>query len=278
MQRERRLEPADEANLVLDHPGQVNVFLVAGLLTRGGFVGGDGVLDMTAVRGTIARRVQELPTLRQLPVRAGRHHAWGEREPDLEAHVRLIPPLGSRDDLERRCGDLMIEPLPLTRPLCGDADEAADRGEDQHRPGDQLPVDVGRAEVEREDPPRHDDEDEGCARGEQVGEGPHPPTVDRHVHDVPDDPDRERGVERRNDINRTVAQERHRLPAGSHVDQVQQDRIDHRGDGVAEGPCRTGALPAGDRREGAHRVCAHDLTLLRRVDGRGAEGPAMPRR
>lgn len=42
----QRLAPADEANLVLDHSGQVNVFLVVGLLAHGGFIGDDGVLDL----------------------------------------------------------------------------------------------------------------------------------------------------------------------------------------------------------------------------------------
>lgn len=35
MNRERRLRALDEANLVLDRPGQVNVFLVAGLSAPG---------------------------------------------------------------------------------------------------------------------------------------------------------------------------------------------------------------------------------------------------
>ena len=37
-----RLAPVDEANLVIDHAGQVNVFLIAGLLAPGGFVGRAG--------------------------------------------------------------------------------------------------------------------------------------------------------------------------------------------------------------------------------------------
>ena len=50
-----RLAAVDEANLVLDHVGQVNVFLIAGLLAPGGFVGADGRPDLTALR-TCSRR------------------------------------------------------------------------------------------------------------------------------------------------------------------------------------------------------------------------------
>lgn len=64
MRRERALRPADEANLVLDHPGQVNVFLVAGLLAPGGFVSHAGELDAEAVRAAVGRRVAGIPELR----------------------------------------------------------------------------------------------------------------------------------------------------------------------------------------------------------------------
>lgn len=116
MRRERALRPADEANLVLDHPGQVNVFLVAGLLAPGGFVSDAGELDAEAVRAAVGRRVAGIPELRQVPVRAGRHHEWAEREPDLAAQVRVVPAIEGLEELERRCGALMVEPLPLTRP------------------------------------------------------------------------------------------------------------------------------------------------------------------
>ena len=117
MRQERALEPADEANLVLDHAGQVNVFLVAGLLAPGGFVSPAGELDMAALRAVVGRRVGELAPLRQVPVRAGRRHVWRDREPDLGLHVRRVESIAGRDDLERLCGELMTEPLPLTRPL-----------------------------------------------------------------------------------------------------------------------------------------------------------------
>lgn len=117
MRHERALEPADEANLVLDHAGQVNVFLVAGVLAPGGFVAPGGELDMATLRTALGRRVEELASLRQVPVRAGRRHAWKDFEPDLELHVRRVGSVAGRDDLERLCGELMTEPLPLTRPL-----------------------------------------------------------------------------------------------------------------------------------------------------------------
>jgi WS/DGAT/MGAT family acyltransferase len=111
------LRPVDEANLVLDHAGQVNVFLVAGLLRPGGFVSERGELDLAALRDAVRHRIADIPALCQVPVPVGRRHEWAERQPDLRAHVRLLPTIDDLSDLELRCGALMNEPLPRTRPL-----------------------------------------------------------------------------------------------------------------------------------------------------------------
>lgn len=113
----RRLAPVDEANLVLDHAGQVNVFLVAGLLGPGGFVGGDGQPDLPALREALATRVAAVPALRIVPRRAGRRHRWVEQDPDLDVHVRLVEPVEGLTGLQRLCGELMSRPLPRDRPL-----------------------------------------------------------------------------------------------------------------------------------------------------------------
>lgn len=112
----RRLAPVDEANLVLDHAGQVNVFLVAGVLASEGFVGGQGP-DLPALRAVIAERIRALPALRMVPQRVGRRHRWVERDPDLERHVRLVDPVAGRDGLQRLCGALMSLPLDAERPM-----------------------------------------------------------------------------------------------------------------------------------------------------------------
>lgn len=117
MRQDRALRAVDEANLVLDHAGQVNVFLAAGVLTPGGFVSADGRLDLNAVRAAVARSVAELPALRLVPVRMGRRHRWADQLPDLVDHVRLVPSLETLDDLQRLCGDLMATSLPRSRPL-----------------------------------------------------------------------------------------------------------------------------------------------------------------
>lgn len=110
-----KLRPVDEANLVLDRPGQVNVFLAAGRLSPGGFVGPRGDVDVTALRSHLAPRLAQLPALTHVPVGVRRHH-WVSREADLVHHVR-IEPLLTEGELERRCGRLMTEPLPRERPL-----------------------------------------------------------------------------------------------------------------------------------------------------------------
>jgi diacylglycerol O-acyltransferase len=113
----QRLAPADEANLVLDHPGQVNVFLVAAALSRGGFIAVDGVVDLTALRSALHARIQRLPALRHVAVPVGRGHAWADVLPDLEHHVRLVNDDEVPTALERRCGALMTVPLARDRPL-----------------------------------------------------------------------------------------------------------------------------------------------------------------
>lgn len=115
--RHSRLAPVDEANLVLDQPGQVNVFLVAGLLAPGGFVGPDGRPDLAVLRSILADRIPDIPSLRMIPVRAGRAHRWQDAGPDLDRHVRLTDPVDSVQGLERLCGDLMTVPMSLERPL-----------------------------------------------------------------------------------------------------------------------------------------------------------------
>lgn len=112
-----RLAPADEANLVLDHPGQVNVFLVAAQLAPGGFVDPGGAPDLTALRAVLRGRVRTIPRLCRRVVPAGRRHRWAETTPDLEHHVRLVDPVDGRAGLERLCAELMVTPLARDRPL-----------------------------------------------------------------------------------------------------------------------------------------------------------------
>jgi diacylglycerol O-acyltransferase len=112
-----RLAAVDEANLTLDHTGQVNVFLVAGFLRPGGFVGPDGYPDMPRLRRGLSERILTLPQLRRVAVPVGRRHAWTEVAPNLEDHVRAIPAARGVGGLEQVCADLMCVPLPLDRPL-----------------------------------------------------------------------------------------------------------------------------------------------------------------
>ena len=111
-----RLAAVDEANLVLDHVGQVNVFLIAGMLSPGGFMGDDGRADLGVLRMVLHERIAELPPLCRVPVAVGRRHRWVEMSPDLEQHVRLMDPVDGLEGLEHRCGELMSIPLPLDRP------------------------------------------------------------------------------------------------------------------------------------------------------------------
>jgi diacylglycerol O-acyltransferase len=111
-----RLPAVDEANLVLDHVGQVNVFLIAGLLAPGGFIGLDGLPDLGALRAGLQERVAAIPSLHRVPVAVGRRHGWAEASPDLNQHIRLIDPVDGLRGLERLCGELMTVPLALDRP------------------------------------------------------------------------------------------------------------------------------------------------------------------
>lgn len=112
-----RLAPADEANVVLDHAGQINVFLVAALLGSGGFIATDGTPDLAALRRALAPRVAALPALRRALVGDGRRHAWIEASPDLRYHVRQIETTAGATGLERLCAGLMTVPLDRGRPL-----------------------------------------------------------------------------------------------------------------------------------------------------------------
>lgn len=112
-----RLPAVDEANLVLDHPGQVNVFLIAGVFAPGGFVAEDGAPDLPALRAALRTRVAALPLLSRSLRGAGRRHYWAADEPDLEQHVRLVDAVEGIAGLERLAADLMIRPLPRGRPL-----------------------------------------------------------------------------------------------------------------------------------------------------------------
>ncbi|HEX5728183.1 wax ester/triacylglycerol synthase domain-containing protein [Microbacterium sp.] len=113
----RRVAAVDEANLVLDHEGQVNVFLIAGMLTAGGFVGPDGLPDMAALRAGMERRIAGIPQLRKSAVPVGGRHRWAGTWPDLEAHIRLLGGVAGQSGLEHLCGELMNTPLPRSRPL-----------------------------------------------------------------------------------------------------------------------------------------------------------------
>ncbi|PNI09119.1 acyltransferase [Arthrobacter sp. AFG7.2] len=113
----QRLAPADEANLVLDHAGQVNVFLVASLLEPGGFLAPDGTPDMARLRAVLRERIGELPALRKRAAQVGRRYHWVESQPDLEHHVRLVEPVDGLAGLQDRCAELMGQPLAGDRPM-----------------------------------------------------------------------------------------------------------------------------------------------------------------
>lgn len=113
----QRLAPVDEANLALDHVGQVNVFLVAGLLAPGGFLAPDGTTDMAELRAALRERIAALPALCRRAVQVGRRHHWIDTAPDLEHHIRLVEPVDGLAGLEHKCAELMSQPLGLDRPL-----------------------------------------------------------------------------------------------------------------------------------------------------------------
>lgn len=117
MRPPERLAAVDEANLVLDHVGQVNVFLAAGVLDAEGFSASGPQPDLRMLRAAVGSRVSMLPELRRAAERSGRVHRWVEVAPHLEHHVRLVDPIDSLDGLERMCAELMTAPLPRDRPL-----------------------------------------------------------------------------------------------------------------------------------------------------------------
>lgn len=107
----------DEANLVLDHAGQVNVFLVCATLAPGGFVADDGAADLGALRRTLRTRIDALPALGRSLISVGRRHLWRITVPDLEQHIRLAPPVTGVPGLEALCAQLMCRPLAPDLPL-----------------------------------------------------------------------------------------------------------------------------------------------------------------
>ncbi len=115
------LSPADASNLVFDAHDQVNVFLMAGVLGRGGFVGPDGEADLEALRAELARTLEgaspQLRRFRQRVSRSGRRLVWQECAPDLGWHVRQVEAVAGAAGLGELAGDLMTRPLPLDRPL-----------------------------------------------------------------------------------------------------------------------------------------------------------------
>jgi len=116
-----RLTAADASNVVLDAADQVNVFLLAGLLGTGGFVGADGSADLDRVRADIGTRLRD-PELRELArfsqrvvERSGRL-VWERVEPDLRWHVRPADPVEGLAGLGDLAASLMVRPLPADRP------------------------------------------------------------------------------------------------------------------------------------------------------------------
>ncbi|HEU4666603.1 MAG TPA: wax ester/triacylglycerol synthase domain-containing protein [Arthrobacter sp.] len=113
----QKLAPADEANLVLDHAGQVNVFLAACLLGPGGFLAPDGTPDMARLRAILRDRIADLPALRKKVTHVGRRHHWMESVPDVEHHIRLVEPVDGLAGLQDKCAGLMGQPLAWDRPM-----------------------------------------------------------------------------------------------------------------------------------------------------------------
>ena len=116
-----RLSAADASNVVLDARDQVNVFLMAGTLGAGGFVGTDRTLDTDALRAAIAARLADgtadLDRFSQRVARDGQGLHWESWPPDLTRHVRLVDPVDGPVGLAGLCGALMTRPLPPDRPL-----------------------------------------------------------------------------------------------------------------------------------------------------------------
>lgn len=117
-----RLSAADASNVVIDAHDQVNVFLMAGLLGTGGFVGADGRIDIDRLRADLAGRLADPAPrgLRRFSQRVrtddGPLH-WEDCEPDLVRQIRVVEPVIGLAGLAGLCGELMTVPLPLDRPM-----------------------------------------------------------------------------------------------------------------------------------------------------------------
>lgn len=116
------LSAADASNVILDAVDQVNVFLMAGILSPGGFVAPDGKADLDRLRAVVADRLSDpsLGGLRRFSQRLGgtrRRPAWEASTPDLARHVREVGPVAGTEGLAALCASLMTTPLPAGRPL-----------------------------------------------------------------------------------------------------------------------------------------------------------------
>lgn len=121
--RETGVEPlsrADASNVYIDAADQVNVFLLAGVLGAGGFVGADGEPDLVRLRADLGARLAADEGLRRLAQRVvgrGGGLGWEQSTPDLDRHVRSVAPVAGREGLAALCATLMTAPLPMDRPL-----------------------------------------------------------------------------------------------------------------------------------------------------------------
>ncbi|HEU0181735.1 MAG TPA: wax ester/triacylglycerol synthase domain-containing protein [Agromyces mariniharenae] len=113
-----RISPIDAATLALSvHGEQPYLITLAGVLGAGGFVDRAGRPVVGRLRATLARRIAAIPVLTHRPVRRGADWWWEPHAPDLAAHVRVIDPESAARGLEAVCADLLMQPLPVDRPL-----------------------------------------------------------------------------------------------------------------------------------------------------------------
>lgn len=118
---EEPLSRADAANVQLDRDDQVNVVMIAAELGPGGFVAGDGRVDLAPLRSLIAARLA-VPDreLRRFSQRLGgdpRAPHWRTCVPDLNWHIRPVDDRHGRAGLTAVCAELMTTALPRDRPL-----------------------------------------------------------------------------------------------------------------------------------------------------------------
>jgi WS/DGAT/MGAT family acyltransferase len=116
------LSAADASNAILDAVDQVNVFLMAGILSPGGFVAADGKADLERLRDVVADRLADpsMGGLRRFSQRIGgtkRRPVWEASAPDLAWHVREVGGVAGTEGLAAMCATLMTTPLPSGRPL-----------------------------------------------------------------------------------------------------------------------------------------------------------------